>query len=42
MGEPAYPLLIKEVAAISKEILGNKMNIKTEKKPTGGVKKDTE
>lgn len=31
MAEPAYPLLIKEVTAISKEILGNQMNVKTEK-----------
>jgi acetyl esterase/lipase len=31
MGEPAYPLLIKEVDTISKEILGIKLNSKTEK-----------
>ena len=42
LAEPAYPLLIKEVTAISKDILSNNMNVKTEKKPTGGVKKDAE
>jgi acetyl esterase/lipase len=42
MGEPAYPLLVKEVSNISKEIIGIKSNPKTDKQSSNSFVKDVE